>query len=193
MGIRQEPCRLGLVLLEAVDTMRARALAKGVTLKLEPPRPITSEALAEKGRELLEEVLPEPGASMSLAQRASATVLGDRTLLRQAIANLVDNAVKYTPAGGTVTVGMDLSENVAIVRVSDTGIGIPPENQVRLFEKFYRIKRRETTDICTGRIGAVKSTWNTVMAWLESELEKARRSHRATVVHSPAASEEHPT
>ncbi|HUM36890.1 MAG TPA: histidine kinase dimerization/phospho-acceptor domain-containing protein, partial [Anaerolineae bacterium] len=76
LGIRQEPCRLGLVLLEAVDTMRARALAKGVTLKLEPPRPITSEALAEKGRELLEEVLPEPGASMSLAQRASATVLG---------------------------------------------------------------------------------------------------------------------
>lgn len=198
LGIRQEPCRLGLVLLEAVDTMRARALAKGVTLKLEPPRPITSEALAEKGRELLEEVLPEPGASMSLAQRASATVLGDRTLLRQAIANLVDNAVKYTPAGGTVTVGMDLSENVAIVRVSDTGIGITPENQVRLFEKFYRIKRRETTDIAGTGLGLalVKSIveHHHGRVWLESELNKGSTFYIALPLYTlPAASEEHPT
>ncbi|HQJ10661.1 MAG TPA: ATP-binding protein, partial [Anaerolineae bacterium] len=140
----------------------------------------------------------EPGASMSLAQRASATVLGDRTLLRQAIANLVDNAVKYTPAGGTVTVGMDLSENVAIVRVSDTGIGITPENQVRLFEKFYRIKRRETTDIAGTGLGLalVKSIveHHHGRVWLESELNKGSTFYIALPLYTlPAASEEHPT
>jgi len=69
--------------------------------------------------------------------------MGDRTLLRQAVTNLVDNAVKYTPSGGEVTVGLDVTEDTATVRVTDTGIGIAPPDQSRLFEMFYRIKRRE--------------------------------------------------
>ncbi len=112
VGIRKEPCPLGLVLIEAVDTMRARAASKGVTLRLEPAE----------------------GAPI---------VIGDRTLLRQAVGNLVDNAIKYTPSGGHVRVGLEIHEQEVHIYVSDTGIGIAPEHQVRLFEKFYRIKRRE--------------------------------------------------
>ncbi|MGC9522971.1 MAG: ATP-binding protein [Anaerolineae bacterium] len=116
VGIRQEPCRLGLILVEAVEAMRARASAKGVDLRLEP-------------------------------SEGSPTIVGDRTLLRQSVSNLVDNAVKYTPSGGEVVVGLDITEDTATVRVSDTGIGISPGDQVRLFEKFYRIKRRETGNV----------------------------------------------
>lgn len=116
VGIRQEPCRLGLVMVEAVEAMRARATNKGVDLRMEP-------------------------------SEGSPTIIGDRTLLRQAISNLVDNAVKYTPSGGEVIVGLDVTEDTTTVRVSDTGIGIAPEDQVRLFEKFYRIKRRETGSV----------------------------------------------
>ncbi|MBN2391312.1 MAG: HAMP domain-containing protein [Anaerolineae bacterium] len=116
VGIRQEPCRLGLILVEAVDTMRARATSKGVTLRLEPTE-------------------------------GAPTVTGDRTLLRQAVSNLVDNAIKYTPAPGQVSVGLETTPHEAVIHISDTGIGIAPEDQVRLFEKFYRIKRRETGNI----------------------------------------------
>ena len=116
VGIRQEPCRLGLVMVEAVEAIRARANAKDVELRLEP-------------------------------SEGSPTVIGDRTLLRQSVSNLVDNAVKYTPSGGVVSVGLDITEDTATIRVSDTGIGIAPADQVRLFEKFYRIKRRETGSI----------------------------------------------
>ncbi|MEJ5309814.1 MAG: ATP-binding protein [Anaerolineae bacterium] len=116
VGIRQEPCRLGLILVEAVDAMRARATSKGVTLRLEPTE-------------------------------GAPTVTGDRTLLRQAVSNLVDNAIKYTPAPGQVSVGLSTTAHEAVIHITDTGIGIAPEDQVRLFEKFYRIKRRETGNI----------------------------------------------
>ncbi|MDX9954925.1 MAG: ATP-binding protein [Anaerolineae bacterium] len=198
LGIRQEPCRLGLVLLEAVDLMRARAATKGVTLRLEPARPIPTEALADKSQHQSKEVMQrnaERGANATLAQRASATVIGDRTLLRQAIGNLVDNAIKYTPAGGLVSVGMDLSENVAVVRISDTGIGITPENQVRLFEKFYRIKRRETTDIAGTGLGLalVKSIVERHQGrvWMESELNKGSTFYIALPLQTTASGEEH--
>jgi signal transduction histidine kinase len=116
VGIRQDPCHLGLILVEAVDAMRARASANNISLQL----------------------LPAEGAP---------TVLGDRTLLRQAVSNLVDNAIKYTPSGGEIRVSLDIRDQEVVIRISDNGIGIAPGDQVRLFEKFYRIKRRETGNI----------------------------------------------
>jgi two-component system, OmpR family, phosphate regulon sensor histidine kinase PhoR len=66
---------------------------------------------------------------------------GDRDRLTQAVTNLVDNAVKYTPEGGAVTVsGRDQGPLVA-VSVTDTGIGIAPEHLPRIFERFYRVDR----------------------------------------------------
>jgi two-component system phosphate regulon sensor histidine kinase PhoR len=63
--------------------------------------------------------------------------VGDR--IKQLAINLIDNAVKYTPAGGCVNVSLTIAENKAVLRVSDTGIGIPEANIPRLFERFYRV------------------------------------------------------
>ena len=68
----------------------------------------------------------------------------DATLIRQAIANLVDNALKYTPADGQITILVDQQDNFQIVQVKDNGSGIAPTDQARLFEKFYRARRKET-------------------------------------------------
>jgi signal transduction histidine kinase len=68
----------------------------------------------------------------------------DLTLLRQAVANLVDNAIKYTQAGGRVTLRARQHDGRQIVSVEDTGVGIAPTDQARLFEKFYRARRSET-------------------------------------------------
>ncbi|MFB0545983.1 MAG: ATP-binding protein, partial [Anaerolineae bacterium] len=73
-------------------------------------------------------------------------VIGDQTLLRQAITNLVDNAIKYTPSG-SVTVRAEEKDGQVVIHVRDTGLGIAPVDQMRLFEKFYRVKRRETVKI----------------------------------------------
>ena len=61
--------------------------------------------------------------------------------LHQVIANLLDNALNYTPAGGKVTVSVYLEENEVITRVEDTGCGIPKEDQSYIFERFFRVDR----------------------------------------------------
>lgn len=67
----------------------------------------------------------------------------DNALLYQAVYNLVENAIKYTPAGGRVAVSLRLAMDALIFRVADSGIGIPSDEMPRLFEKFYRSSQRE--------------------------------------------------
>jgi PAS domain S-box-containing protein len=133
VGLERRPCHLGAILAEAVDSMRGRAAAKHVALRTKP----------------MDRSVPSIDGI--------PVVSGDALLLRQAVGNLVDNAIKYTPSGGTVTVGLTVRTRgrgkQAIVTVSDTGIGIAPEDQVRLFEKFYRIKRDDVPDVSGTGLG----------------------------------------
>ena len=64
--------------------------------------------------------------------------LGDRDLLERVVINLVGNAVKFTPDGGRVGVALTTEPGIALLRVSDTGIGIPHQEQERLFSRFFR-------------------------------------------------------
>jgi two-component system OmpR family sensor kinase len=63
---------------------------------------------------------------------------GDREHLRRLLLNLVDNGIKYTPAGGQVTLSLQHDGEWAALRVADTGIGLAPEEQERIFQRFYR-------------------------------------------------------
>jgi PAS domain S-box-containing protein len=123
----------------------------------------------------------------------AAVVAGDAALLRQMVANLVDNAIKYTPNGGTVTVGLSVHDEQAAIRVADTGIGIAPDDQVRLFEKFYRIKRRDTADIPGTGLGLaiVKSIVERHggRVWVESELNKGSVFHALLPLAKPGSLE----
>jgi signal transduction histidine kinase len=65
--------------------------------------------------------------------------LADAGLLRQVLANLVDNAVKYSPAGGAIQIGARRDGHEVRIDVVDHGIGIPPEQHARIFEKFFRV------------------------------------------------------
>src|SRR5258708_18786829 len=65
---------------------------------------------------------------------------GDERRLKQALCNLVSNAIKFTPAGGSIKVTAQLDGEMTRLAVSDTGVGIPPEEQARVFEAFTRVR-----------------------------------------------------
>lgn len=67
------------------------------------------------------------------------SVLGDEERLRQVLSNLISNAIKYSPQGGEIRVGGWVDQESAIFYVADQGIGIPPEEQARVFQRFYRV------------------------------------------------------
>jgi heavy metal sensor kinase len=79
--------------------------------------------------------------SISIIREESGEVLveGDRSRLKQVIVNLLDNAVKYAPAGGTVRLAVSRSDGRAVLEVEDNGVGIPPEALPHVFERFYRV------------------------------------------------------
>jgi signal transduction histidine kinase len=72
-------------------------------------------------------------------------VRADRDRLRQALANLVDNAIKYTPRGGHVDVTANREADAVVIRVADTGRGIPEQDLPRIFDRLYRGDESRTT------------------------------------------------
>jgi two-component system phosphate regulon sensor histidine kinase PhoR len=76
-----------------------------------------------------------------------AMVLCDSEAVSQILSNLLDNAIKYTGAGGTITVGAAETEDFAEIFVRDTGIGIPEEDLPRLFERFYRVDKARSREM----------------------------------------------
>ncbi len=74
-------------------------------------------------------------------------VLGDRDRLEQVVVNLLDNAIKYTPSGGTVSVAASRSGDWVRVEIKDTGIGIPADDISRIFERFYRVDKARSREL----------------------------------------------
>jgi len=68
-------------------------------------------------------------------------VMGDRARLKQVVVNLLDNAVKYTPPGGSVHLKAYAAHGQGVIEVTDTGVGIPAEALPLVFERFYRVER----------------------------------------------------
>ena len=68
-------------------------------------------------------------------------IIGDGDRLSQVLANLVDNALKYTPPGGKITLSVAAEGDWAILRITDTGPGIPADEQERIFERFYQLDK----------------------------------------------------
>ncbi len=134
-------------------------------------------SLADVVRTVVETTKPlalSRGLMLRTGKLSERLIAGDQGLLKHAVTNLVDNATKYTPTGGTVTVSVDEHDGAMVIAVKDTGIGIAPGDQVRLFERFFRVKRRETVDIKGTGLGLaiVKSIveWHHGRVWVESQL-----------------------
>jgi signal transduction histidine kinase len=154
------------------DLLDLGKIEAGVEMEMEPCQLATviNEALEglERRAKAKEVIL-----QISLP-RVLPLVIGNPIRLRQVVTNFVDNAIKFTPSGGTVTVSAWETEGEGAIEVRDTGIGIAPEDQVHVFDKFYRVKSVQASGIEGTGLGLaiVKSIveGHGGRVWVESEL-----------------------
>ena len=120
-----------------VERLLALSRADTGDVKLSPEA-IDLGELAENVTTHLAVLAEEKQQSLTIERVGAPGCIGDRLVLRQALINLVDNAIKYTPAGGQICVRVADASDGATLEVSDTGPGIPAERQDRIFDRFYR-------------------------------------------------------
>ena len=176
--IRTEAARL-VTLIE--DIIRLSQLDEGGELPFEP---VDLKKLAEEASASL--------ASTAVEKQVTIRVHGDdrqittvRRLASEIIYNLCDNAVKYNREGGNVDVTIDGTAHGAVVTVQDTGIGIPPEHQSRVFERFYRVDKSHSRK--SGGTGLGLSIVKHAVQYLGGRIELESQPGKGTTmrVHFP--------
>jgi len=125
---------------------RTAATGSGLPRARVALEPLVLEAL-ETGARLAQGT----GVTVRLGAVTPAEVMGDADALRRALRNLVENAVKYTPAGGKVELSLAREKDSAVLAVEDSGIGIEPADLERIFEPFVRLD--EARSRATGGAG----------------------------------------
>lgn len=108
--------------------------------------PVDLVQLAGEAAEFFEPFAEDKGVVLALAVGSAVPPIhGDRDLLFEAVSNLVENAVKFTPAGGRVRIGLTVAEAGPVLSVEDTGPGIPADERDRVFRRFYRAEPARQT------------------------------------------------
>ena len=130
-------------LAELVDNLLTMARADAGRIQLRRAH-VNLFDLANETVKFLEVLAEERQQTIQIDGSNDLNVVADRTILRQALRNLVHNTVKYSPNRGEVWVRIRENESDAIVEIQDNGPGIPIEHRQRIFERFYRVDKGRT-------------------------------------------------
>jgi two-component system phosphate regulon sensor histidine kinase PhoR len=117
----------------------------GMALEL---RPVSLHGAFNNVQRLLESKAYQKGITISLASSPEQQrVLADQGKLEQVLVNLVENAIKYTPADGSIAISAVDAGKLLRISITDTGIGIPPKDLPRIFERFYRVDEARSREL----------------------------------------------
>ena len=130
------------------DLLTLVKMDDGMTLN--PVELDISNLVQEQARRLAP-LARENGIELECSFKEPLTVNGDQIKLQQVIYNVIDNAIKYTGRGGEVNCTIARSGRNAVIKIADTGIGIPPEHLPHIFERFYRVDKARSRE--TGGTG----------------------------------------
>jgi two-component system phosphate regulon sensor histidine kinase PhoR len=141
--IRTHTDRLNLII---TDLLLLSKIESGqIPLKREPVKLL---ALVDRTLGLLRHLIEQKQHKVVTAiPPGLPPILGDEERLGQVFSNLLDNAIKYTPDHGTITITAEVVQDTVEVSVKDTGIGIPPQDLPRIFERFYRVDKARSREL----------------------------------------------
>lgn len=123
--------------------------------------PVDLSALAQEVMDFLRALADERSQQLSIETPGAVEVEADRGMIRQAVVNLIDNAIKYTPSSGQIRVTVRRSATgEAFIEVGDSGPGIPSEERERIFERFYRIDKARSREHGGVGLGLAIARWS---------------------------------
>jgi heavy metal sensor kinase len=124
------------------------------------PEAVDLGALAGNVIDQLRVLADEKQQDLTLQAPTTVHALGDAGLLRQALMNLIHNAIKYTPSGGKIGVKLNaMKSGQAVIEVQDTGPGIPAAHQDRIFDRFYRVDASRSREEGGVGLGLAIARW----------------------------------
>ncbi len=135
-----EANRLGRLISDLLDLSR---LEEPTAL---PHNPTSLSEIASREAEQIRTIAESKEITFAELIQPGIWIRGDPQQLQLLVRNLLENAIRYTPDGGSVTLETSVQGSHAVLRVTDTGVGIPLEAQGRVFERFYRVDRARSRD-----------------------------------------------
>jgi heavy metal sensor kinase len=127
--------------------------------------------LAKESASLLEVLAEEKQITLTAQGDPTLRVLADPLILRQAFLALLDNAVKFSPQHGNVSIWVGSADSDALVEVRDSGPGVPPEHRDRIFERFYRVDKARSPERGGTGLGLSIAQWAVAAHGGKIELE----------------------
>jgi heavy metal sensor kinase len=135
----------------------ARSDAGERVLELEP---VKLDTLAAEARAFIQPLADSSGVALKYDEPSPPIVIeGDGKRLKQLLVNLLDNAIKYTPSGGSTRLVLSVQDTSALVEISDTGRGIPADALPHIFERFYRRSDQRDSRVTGFGLGLAISKW----------------------------------
>jgi two-component system sensor histidine kinase SenX3 len=179
--LEREAVRLSRIVADLLDLSR---LESGSALD----ELVSLGAAAREEGQRLEESAEHAGVTLEIQTRDERPVRGSQRDLALLVRNLIDNAIRYSHEGGRVAVQLDVEGDEVVLRVSDTGIGIPSRDLDRIFERFYRVDRARSRE--TGGTGLGLAIVKHVVENHGGEIEVESELGRGTTfrISFPAAS-----
>lgn len=145
-------------LTRLVDTLLRLSRGDAGTVKL-TPEVLNLADLARDVSASLQVLAEERGQRIRLALTTEPRVRADRLVLREAVTNLVDNAIKYSPSESTITLAIEVADGRAHLAVKDEGSGIPSDHRDRIFDRFYRIDEGRSRELGGTGLGLAIAKW----------------------------------
>ena len=142
----RESKRLGSLVKDIIQLSRLQSAEVASNAKVVELHEVVDEAV-----ELNRHMADSRNVKIGVDAPSDIYVFGDRNMLVTAVRNLIENAITYSDEGSQVGVGLAVTQNIAEIAVTDSGVGISPEDQKRIFERFYRVDPSRSRD--TGGTG----------------------------------------
>lgn len=166
-------------LSELVQRLLLLARADAGRLEAEK-KPVDLAQMVKQFQDQIHPLLSQRKLQFSTDIKAHPNVIGDKELLNQAILNLLENAIKYTPDGGAVSLSLDMDKQDAVLKVTDTGTGIAAEELDQVFERFYRVDKARSVTV--SGLGLGLSIVSEIVAHHEGQIHIDSRLNQGTCV-----------